>query len=353
MYIVLGAGLQGPAVAYGLSVLKPNSVIWLVEKCPQRMKRAKWLLSSKLECENISFLQNAKEMPILKAFSNINKASVISTLPYTLNENIAKQCIDKDWNYFDLGGHVQISSKINSYAKDKNCTVMTDLGLAPGLVNILGEHACTLIDKPVSLNMYCGGLPVDPYVNELNYSIVFSPEGLINEYFNECKALRSGEVVSVEPMGDVVIPQFGGVVYEAFNTSGALHTTLDRAKEMGLLDCSYKTLRYLGHSKIFRFLKNDIGMTHEQLVNLIKDKVERTTKDKVIIGIDVGGVPGYTADYEILHNEHFTAMQRATGFPAAGIVIQAEQKKGCLSYSDIDVKTLIQNLDKLLPELNA
>ena len=46
-------------------------------------------------------------------------------------------------------------------------------------------------------------------------------------------------------------------------------------------------------------------------------------------------------------------MQRATGFPAAGIVIQAEQKKGCLSYSDIDVKTLIQNLDKLLPELNA
>ena len=126
MYIVLGAGLQGPAVAYGLSVLKPNSVIWLVEKCPQRMKRAKWLLSSKLECENISFLQNAKEMPILKAFSNINKASVISTLPYTLNENIAKQCIDKDWNYFDLGGHVQISSRINSYAKDKNCTVMTD-----------------------------------------------------------------------------------------------------------------------------------------------------------------------------------------------------------------------------------
>ena len=356
MYIVLGAGLQGPAVAYALSILKPDTVVWVVESDNKRMKRAKWLLYSKLERENnIKFLQNSPDNPILDPFRAASSATVISTLTYALNEAVAKQCIDRGWNYFDLGGHVQTSEAIREYAEGKECAVMTDLGLAPGLVNILGEHACTLVTNPKSLDMFCGGLPINPYLNEINYAIVFSPEGLINEYFNDCKALRSGEVVDVEPMGDVDIAQFNGIVYECFNTSGAIHTTLEASKKLGLLDCRYKTLRYMGHSKVFRFLKHDVGMTNEQLVALVKDKVPYTTEDKVIIGIKVLGDASYIVDYEILHDDNFTAMQRATGFSAAVTILQVEDKQGFLSYSDVNGQELLKALgsDKLLPELNG
>ena len=49
--------------------------------------------------------------------------------------------------------------RTNPTAKKKGFPyVFTDLGLAPGLVNILGEHGCTKVDKPTDVKMMVGGL---------------------------------------------------------------------------------------------------------------------------------------------------------------------------------------------------
>ena len=68
---------------------------------------------------------------------------VISSLPYHQTEEIAYWCIDNEFRYCDLGGRVDVSKSINSYAEQKAVKpVFTDLGLAPGWVNILAEQGC-------------------------------------------------------------------------------------------------------------------------------------------------------------------------------------------------------------------
>lgn len=357
-YVVLGAGLQGPSVAYALRILEPKSMIWLVEKDKARLDRASWLLK-KLEVDVIT-IKTDDNFPILESFRKRSNVTVISTLPFSMNYGIAIQCVKMGWRYYDLGGHIQTSEKIALMAmsEDSQVPVMTDLGLAPGLVNILGEHAvATKFEKPIILQMMCGGLPVDPFINELNYGIVFSPEGLINEYFNDCYILDGGKIRQAEPMGDLATVVMNAITYEAFNTSGGAHTTLESVKKKGVKFCSYKTIRYLGHSKVIRFLRLNVGMTTEQICSLIKEKIQRISQDKVLIGISVSSDLGakYMVDYEIGYDDNFTAMQKATGFSIAAIVVQTKDasNKSLLTYSDVDPKKLVQMLGhkKLLPEI--
>jgi len=354
-YIVLGAGLQGPAVAYALSILRPNAEIWLIEKDNRRLDRAKWLLSKKLDVENIIFLKTDENIPILDSFKKITDLTVISTLPYTMNYGIATQCIDRGWRYFDLGGHIQTSKKIATYTTEAllSVPIMTDIGLAPGLVNILSEYAMKQLPQPDVLNIFCGGLPYNPTINELNYGITFSPQGLINEYFNECEGLVNGKICNVEPLGDYTTLTINDQKFEAFNTSGSAHTTLESARQKGLMNCSYKTIRHFGHCKVFRFLKNDIGMTPKQIAALVEEKIERITQDRVLIAIALKNKLGanFLIDFEIVFDDNFTAMQKATGFSAAAIVIETESIlnksfKSLYTYEDIDAAKLIMLLKK-------
>ena len=348
-YVVLGAGLQGPAVAYGLSVLRPDSKIWLVEVDKARMKRARWLLYNQLDCTNITFVKNQHDAPILDPFASMEEVTVVSTLPYYLNKKVAKQCIDKSWHYFDLGGHIQTSKEITEMAENCSSRVMTDTGLAPGLVNIFAENACKLVNNPKDLLMFCGGLPLNPFANEINYELVFSPDGLVNEYFNDCEALIDGSISKVEPMGDIDQVFIENFTYESFNTSGATHTTLESVKKMGLKNCRYQTLRYPGHAKVFRFLKNTMGLSNESIKTILNDKISRTAQDKVLIAIKVVGDSNYIVDYQVLYDDNFTAMQKCTGFGSAATVASAEDKSGLISYSDVPFDLFFNNLNILLP----
>src|SRR5437764_262387 len=69
-----------------------------------------------------------------------------------------------------------------------------------------------------------GGLPQNPRP-PLNYQIVFSVEGLINEYVERARVIRDGRIVEVDSMTEIEtfdFPSFGTV--EAFQTSGGTST---------------------------------------------------------------------------------------------------------------------------------
>jgi saccharopine dehydrogenase-like NADP-dependent oxidoreductase len=364
-YIVLGMGFQGPAVAYGLSLLLPKKEIFCVEIDKAKLNRAKWLLGAKqLGADNVTFLKIDEFISPLDPLRKRSNMTVVSTLPYKLNIGIAEQCATLGWRYYDIGGHIQSSQKIAEIAKNKKSTVMTDLGLAPGLVNILAENFIKSLPRCVSLDMACGGLPTieeeQAWNSELKYGLVFSPEGLINEYFNKCEILQCGHIVEVPPLLSEKL--LGGDAYEMFVTSGGAHTTLQTVKKIGVNSCRYLTIRYPGHAKIIRFLKNDIGMTNEQLVELFKDKVPKIRKDKVVIFIEaqgketkIGPYSRKNIHYTILSDDHFTAMQRATGFGAAWAVYATRNvvNKNVLAYGDIDLEKYRKELVKLLPELKT
>jgi saccharopine dehydrogenase-like NADP-dependent oxidoreductase len=133
--------------------------------------------------------------------------------------------VENEIRYCDLGGRVDVSESINNLAKEKATRpVFTDLGLAPGWVNILAEQGYKELygDKDdVHVEMMVGGLPdyLQSANNPLRYGVTWSVDGLINEYRDDCIVLESGQIKTVkgmEGLQSVETEALGSL--EAFNT---------------------------------------------------------------------------------------------------------------------------------------
>ena len=145
----------------------------------------------------IDFLKVENENDIIKSLTLTSPDIVISSLPYHQTQTVAKQCIvHGSIPYCDLGGRVDVSSRINNMGASS--PVFTDLGLAPGWVNILAEHGCNELlksgDQAEDVKMMVGGIPEAPD-NPLNYSVTWSIDGLINEYRDDCLILEKGHII--------------------------------------------------------------------------------------------------------------------------------------------------------------
>jgi len=254
---------------------------------------------------------------------------VVSSLPYHQTEEVARWCIENGTRYCDLGGRVDVSRRINEYAKEKaKKPVFTDLGLAPGWANILAEHGCKQLHSPIdSVKMMVGGLPTEKVNHPLDYVVTWSIDGLINEYKDSCEVLMDGEMRIVPGMShieSVDCPSLGKL--EAFCTSGGASHTLQSMKDKGVKNCAYKTLRYEGHRDIVNFL---IKNQSEECVREVFEKGCKggASNDVVLIKVFVNGEKvQWKEELAILGDapvagelEGFSAMQKATAFPIASM----------------------------------
>ena len=262
-----------------------------------------------------------------------DKHIVVSALPYTENFTLAQTCIDKKVPYVDLGGSVGTSKRINSYAGSLSdrAIIATDLGLAPGWVNIVAEYMVDIY-RPKTVRMYCGGLPQKAHKDSLfNWKKTWSIDGLLNEYKDDCVILRDGEIFKAPGMSG--LEKFGQN-YEAFRTSGGAAHSISSFLEKGVENCEYKTLRYPGHHNAIKtVLRADLSQNN---ITALLEADYHDDRDKVIIYIE--------ADKEIYQKEiyqdaEFTAMQTATAFPVVTVVDMIADSYfediKILTYSDI------------------
>jgi saccharopine dehydrogenase-like NADP-dependent oxidoreductase len=245
---------------------------------------------------------------------------VISALPYHQNLRVAILCIDNGIKYCDLGGKVDVSQEINEYAAQGSVPVMTDLGLAPGWANIVAEHVYhkksgELDGKaPERIDMMVGGLPVNAN-NFLKYGCTWSYDGLINEYKDDCEIL-SGKAKKIMPGMEGLkhlTTKIGTL--EAFYTSGGMSHTMGVMERRGVKNCTYRTLRYVGHRDIVRFLIRDCDLDHKTLVNIFKTTCP-PLDDLVILRVEADDL---VHERVIWHSKLFSAMQKCTAFPIAAV----------------------------------
>ena len=167
---------------------------------------------------------------------------VISSLPYHQTGEIALWCIANGFRYCDLGGRVDVSEEINNWAeKEATVPVFTDLGLAPGWVNILAEHGYKKFPSQVEeVSMMVGGLPGIPTNPPLNYAVTWSTDGLINEYADDCQILKNGKIETVAGMEGLETVFFEMIQedMEAFYTSGGSSHTTKSMEKRGVKNCS-------------------------------------------------------------------------------------------------------------------
>lgn len=326
---IFGVGRMGTAIAYAMKKLGFD-IVGIDSHIGAQSN-----LIKVIENKDYSFYQSsnliADQSEIL---SHEQPDIVISSMPYHQNLPLAKQCILNGYRYCDLGGSVPVSKEINNLAQERATKpIMTDLGLAPGLVNIVTEWGCKeMHGEPENVKMMVGGLPVVEINSPLNYVCTWSTDGLINEYRDDCEALIDGEIKIVKGMDgyEKTWVDWVGRKFEAFYTSGGASHTIEGMKERGVINCCYKTIRYLGHRNIVRFLINDAKLSDEALKEVFEKGCQEVgdIKDMVILKSELSrGDLKWQKEIFIPADEHFSAMQRATAFPIASVAsLMAEGK---------------------------
>jgi saccharopine dehydrogenase-like NADP-dependent oxidoreductase len=319
--VIFGIGRMGMVIAHAMKRLE-YTVVGVDSSSEARQN-----LNSVIEGQDFVFYQSnnldADRSEILK---HEEPDIVISSMPYHQNWPLARYCILNEIRYCDLGGSVPVSKQINELGNEKATKpIMTDLGLAPGWVNILTEWGYKkLHGAPDRISMMVGGLPETEVNHPLDYVVTWSIDGLINEYKDDCEILENGEIIRVKGMDghEKVYIDHLGKELEAFYTSGGASHTIEDMKRRGVKNCDYKTIRYAGHRDIIKFLIRDCGLSNETLSEIFLKGCSNkaSVKDMVILkSIVEKDSLKWHKEIVIPADEKFSAMQRATAFPISAV----------------------------------
>ena len=348
-YTVIGSGMMGSGAAYDLATRNPGDEVVLADINIQRANQAAKAIAANVHPLRLD-VNNPKEL--VKALEGSN--ALISAVSYSVNYQVTKAAIQSGVHMCDLGGNNDVVEKqltLDADAKEKGVTIIPNCGLAPGLINILAMQGSREFDSLDSIHLRVGGLPLHPRP-PLNYQIVFSVEGLINEYVEKAAVIKDGELLHIDPMSgleDITFPEPFGVL-EAFNTSGGL-STLTKLLEGRVKNLDYKTIRYKGHCEKFKTLL-DLGFAtsepmmvggsvktnREFFADLLRKKLDFGDQDVVLARATISGRHGNaekTLAYEFVDYyddaTKTTAMMRTTAFPTS-IIAQM------LAHGSVDVR---------------
>jgi lysine 6-dehydrogenase len=269
--------------------------------------------------------------------------AVISCVPYRFNFQLAQAALQARVNFCDLGGNNDVVAQelsLDAAAKAANINIIPDCGLAPGMVSLLAMHGARRFDRLESIKIRVGGLPQRPQP-PLDYQLIFSVEGLINEYVEPSRIVRNGRLKTVQSLTEVEQFEFPGFgLVEAFHTSGGI-STLPETFAGKVRELDYKTIRYKGHCEKFKLLL-DLGMAADEeicfhdgerkfqiaprrlLSELLKKNLPHDEPDVVLIRIEFVGTRNKRQDslhYHVVDRfdaaSGMSAMMRTTAFPAS------------------------------------
>lgn len=212
------------------------------------------------------------------------KHSVVSALSFSFNPAVAEAALEMGVSYFDLTEDVATTNRIRKIAEHAipGQIFMPQCGLAPGFISIIANHLAQQVEQVETLRLRVGALPQFP-TDAFKYNLTWSTDGLINEYCNPCDAIRESQRIEVLPLEGLEHFLLDGDRYEAFNTSGGLGTMCDTMAGR-VRDLNYKTIRYIGHCDLVKFLVQDLRLADRR--DLLKDILEHaipiTSQDVVI-----------------------------------------------------------------------
>lgn len=184
--------------------------------------------------------------------------AVLSCLPYHLNIGVSTVAHGLGLHYFDLTEDVPTTKHIRDLAKTAKGLMAPQCGLAPGFVGIVSADLANQFETVRSIKLRVGALPQNP-TGLLGYAFNWSPEGVVNEYLNDCEVIEEGVLKTVSAMEWTESIFIDGMQLEAFTTSGGLGTMCETY--LGRIEnLDYKTMRYPGHVKLMNFFFHELLM---------------------------------------------------------------------------------------------
>ena len=188
--------------------------------------------------------------------------AAVSCLPYYCNLGVASAAHELGIHYFDLTEDVGTTKAIMQMSDTAKAVLAPQCGLAPGFIAIVGAALAENFRRIRSIKLRVGALPQHP-TGLLGYAFNWSPEGVVNEYLNDCEVIEDGENKWVSPLEWVETIVIQGVQLEAFTTSGGLGTMCETYKGR-VENLDYKTIRYPGHAKLMNFFFHELLMRKDR-----------------------------------------------------------------------------------------
>lgn len=383
--LVIGSGMMGSAAAYDMARQSQVDSITLADNDLKRAKEVAARINhiageKKVRAVELGAAREKDAARLMKGHDG-----ALSAVPYFLNLGLAKAAISARCHFADLGGNntvVRQELALAKQAEKRGVGLAPDCGLSPGMASILGGELVRRLDgRADALKLYVGGLPERP-MPPFHYQLVFSVEGLINEYVEPARILRKGKLTTIEPLTEPEefhLEGFSPLV--AFHTSGGT-STMPETFEGKVGECFEKTLRYPGHYDLLCELK-DLGLfSSEKLrvngtevvpravlskifegkfagkgpdVCIMRIEAHESVKAPGIRGLLGGKLKGRVATFTMVDHydpkSDMSAMMRTTAFPAS-IVLQmmcsgAIEKRGAvLQERDVPAEAFLGEVER-------
>jgi saccharopine dehydrogenase-like NADP-dependent oxidoreductase len=253
--IVLGCGLVGGPMA--LDLAKDNrfsvTVADINKVALDKLSQKTGITTIQMDISRIDELKN-----ILK-----NYDFVVNAVPGFMGFKTLKAVIESGKNVVDISFFPEDMFELDILAREMNVIAISDMGVAPGMSNVLIGYADHLLDKTDKAFIYVGGLPkvrTWPY----EYKAVFSPADVIEEYTRPARYIENGKEVIKPALSDPELMDFDHVgTLEAFNSDGLRSL----AKTINAPFLIERTLRYPGHIGIMKVLR-ETGFFNKEKIEI-------------------------------------------------------------------------------------
>lgn len=249
---ILGAGMVGSAMAIDLANVHE---VCSFDKSPGNLEMLKTNQPAiqTITCDLMQYDQYEK---MLAPFD-----LVITAVPGFMGFAVLKAVIEAGKSIADISFFPENALALDKLAKQKNVTVITDIGVAPGMSNLILGHYNEIMEV-TSFECYVGGLP-KIRKKPFEYKAPFSPVDVIEEYTRPARLKENGVIVTKPALSEREFMDFPGLgTLEAFNTDGlrSLLFTMPHVPTM-----KEKTMRYPGHIDLIIALQQ-AGFFSEQKV---------------------------------------------------------------------------------------
>jgi len=242
--IILGAGLVGKPIALDLANDSDFKVtVADIDKLKLRAIKQKGL--RKIQAD----LSESSEVKSLVNDFDI----VVNAVPGFMGYKCLRNCIEAGKDVVDIAFYPEDVFGLSNLAKVNDVRVISDMGVAPGMSNLLVGAAVEKLDHVTDIDIYVGGLPK---VRTLpwEYKAVFSPTDIIEEYTRPARLVENGKIVTKPALTEIELLEFDKPgTLEAFNSDG-LRSLMFTIKADNMRE---KTLRYPGYAEKIKLLESN------------------------------------------------------------------------------------------------
>ncbi|DAC56996.1 MAG TPA: hypothetical protein HA354_06180 [Candidatus Poseidoniaceae archaeon] len=180
---------------------------------------------------------------------------VLNLLPGCIGEQIRPELIKSGLLIIDLA-FTEVEPTIHhSLALEHGSRLVWDVGIAPGLSNMIVRQEYERDSRIRDLTIKVGGNPVVPD-SEWSYMAPFSPSDVIEEYTRPARIISQGKPIIVDALSDahrIEVTNFGEM--EAFLTDG-LRSLLNTAFSPNMREY---TVRWPGHIQKWQREKDQLS----------------------------------------------------------------------------------------------